>query len=128
MPGSVVSVFSKAEDFQTALCREGCLGLLVTGRGTFRARLTQIALHGLQLSAVEEKLARIAFLAVPAGMVLVTFAIGRGSSPLWAGADTRASEIVTISPGERLHAGTGGASQWGMLGFLRVNCSDMAAP
>ena len=36
MPGSVISVFSEAEDFAAALREEGCLGLLVTGRGSFR--------------------------------------------------------------------------------------------
>ena len=117
MPGSVVSVFSEAEDFETALRQQVCLGLLVTERGAFQARLTQVALHRVGLSAMEEKLARIAFLAVPAGMVLVTFAIGRGLSPVWAGVETRVNEIVTLGPGARLHARTGGALQWGMLGI-----------
>lgn len=117
MPGSVVSVFSEAEDFETALRQQGCLGMLVTGRDPFRAHLTQVALHRLRLSAIEEKLARIAFLTVPADMVLVTFAIGKRLSPLWAGVDTRANEIVTLGPGERLQARTSGASQWGMLGI-----------
>ena len=45
MPGSVMSVFSEPDDFEAALGEEGCLGLLITGRGLFQARLTQIALH-----------------------------------------------------------------------------------
>jgi hypothetical protein len=47
MPGSVTSMFSEPDEFETALRKEGALGLLVTGRGQFRARLTQIALHRL---------------------------------------------------------------------------------
>ena len=66
MPGSVTSVFGEAADFEAALREEGCLGLLVTGQGAFRARLTQIALHRLRISAGEEKLPRIALFAVPA--------------------------------------------------------------
>ena len=38
MPGSVTSVFSEAQDFEAALRAEGGAGLLVTGRGAFRAR------------------------------------------------------------------------------------------
>jgi len=48
MPGSVTSAFSEAEDFQAALRAEGCLCLLVTGAGQFKARLTQIVLHRLR--------------------------------------------------------------------------------
>ena len=58
-----MSVFSEPEDYEAALRKEGCLGLLVTGRGQFRARLTQITLHRLRLSRGEEQLSRIA--AVP---------------------------------------------------------------
>ena len=39
MPGSVTSVFSEPGDFEAALREEGGLGLLITGRGQFRARL-----------------------------------------------------------------------------------------
>jgi hypothetical protein len=45
MPGSVTSVFSEPYDFQAALREDGVLGMLITGGGPFRARLTQITLH-----------------------------------------------------------------------------------
>ena len=115
MPGSVASMFSEAEDFETALRQEGCLGLLVTGRGAFRARLTQVALHRLNLAAGEEQLARVALIAVPAGSVLVTFAIGKAPTPIWAGIETRVNEIITIGPGEIFHARTGGPAVWSTL-------------
>jgi AraC-like DNA-binding protein len=115
MPGSVVSVFSEPEDFETALVQEGYLSLLVTGRGAFRARLTQVILHHLQLSAGKEQLARIAFIAVPANVVLVAFAIGKAPSPVWGGIEIRANEIITVGLGERLHARSGAPSQWGTL-------------
>src|SRR5208282_1721177 len=65
MPGSVTSVFSEPEDFQTALREDGMLGMLIIGRGRFQARLTQITLHRLRLLAAEEHLSRIAFVTVP---------------------------------------------------------------
>jgi len=46
MPGSRASVFGEAEDFQAALSADRVAGLLVTGRGQFRARLTQVRLDG----------------------------------------------------------------------------------
>jgi hypothetical protein len=75
MPGSRASVFGEAEDFQAALSADGVAGLLVTGHGQFRARLTQVELDRLRLTAVEETQPRIAFVTVPSDMVLVSFPI-----------------------------------------------------
>jgi hypothetical protein len=52
MPGSITSVFSEPGDFEAALRQEGSLGLLVTGRGQFRARLTQVMLPRLRFSPI----------------------------------------------------------------------------
>ena len=59
--------------------------LLVTGSGQFRARLTQVALLGLRLSATDEQLPRIALVAVPADTILVSLPRGKGPGPLRAG-------------------------------------------
>lgn len=115
MPGSVTSVFSEPEDFEAALCEEGCLGLLITGRGQFRARLTQIALHRLRLSAAEKQLPRIAFVAVPADMILISLPIGGEPSAIWGGIGMRAGEIMTLGPGQQVHARTGGRCRWGAI-------------
>jgi AraC family ethanolamine operon transcriptional activator len=115
MPGSVTSVFSEAEDFEAALREEGCLGLLVTGRGAFRARLTQVALHRLRLSAAEEYLPRIALVAAPPDMVLVILPYGNGPPPMWGGIGMRTSDIMTLGAGQRLHTRTDGPSRWGSI-------------
>jgi hypothetical protein len=60
MPGSRASVFGEAEDFQAALSADGVAGLLVTGHGQFRARVTQVELDRLRLTAVHEAQPRIA--------------------------------------------------------------------
>lgn len=110
-----MSVFSEPDDFEAALGEEGCLGLLITGRGLFRARLTQIVLHRLRLSAAEEQLSRIGFIAVPADMVLMWFPIGSAPSPVWGGVGMRAGEIIIVGPGQRLHARTAGPCRWGAI-------------
>ena len=115
MPGSRASVFGEAEEFQAALSADGVAGLLVTGRGQFRARLTQVRLDGWRLAAVEEEQPRTAFVAVPAGMVLVSFPIGGGPSPVWAGIELNNGEMITLGAGQRVHARTLGPCRWGAI-------------
>jgi len=96
VPGSVTSVFGEANDFAAAMRAEGCFGLLVTGPGAFRARLTQVVLHRLRLSAAEEHLPRVALIAVPADVILVSLTRGRGPAPIWGGITIGAGEIMTL--------------------------------
>lgn len=115
MPGSLSSLFGEPEDFQAALSRDGMIELLITGRGQFRARLTQISLHRLRLTAVEEELARIAFVAVPAGAVLVSLPNSARPSPVWGGIGIGAGDIITLGPGQRVHARTDGPCRWAAI-------------
>ena len=82
MPGSVTSVFSEPADFEVALREEGGLGLPITGPDQFRARLTQVKLNRLRLTATEEQLSRIAFVAVPADLILVSLPIDSRPGPI----------------------------------------------
>jgi AraC family ethanolamine operon transcriptional activator len=115
MPGTVTSAFSEPDDFAAALREDGVLGLLITAPGRFRARLTQIALDHLRLSAAEEHLARIAFVEVPADMVLIALPVGGGPAPIWGGIGMQANEIMTLGPDQRVHARTGGPCRWGII-------------
>jgi AraC-like DNA-binding protein len=115
MPGSVTSVFGEAEDFAAALRAEGVLALLVTEAGQFRARLTQVALHSLRLSAAEERLPRVALVAVPADTILVSLARGRAAAPIWGGIRLGAGEIMTLGAGQPLHMRTDGPCRWGCI-------------
>jgi hypothetical protein len=125
MPGSVTSVFGEPDDFQAALRADGVLDLLVTGRGQFRARLTQVTLHHLRLSAGDEHLSRIAFVAVPADMLLLSLPIGNRSTPIWGGIEIQAGEMVTFGPGQRVHARTDGPCRWG-TGYRARSLRDTA--
>lgn len=75
---------------------DGIAAMLFTGRRQFRARLTQIGLERLRLVAVEETQSRIAFSALPDGMVLVSFPIDGGPSPIWEGIEIRTGEKITL--------------------------------
>jgi AraC-like DNA-binding protein len=117
MPGSVTSVLSGPNEFEAALHNEGSMSLFVTTCGRFRARLTQVELHRLRLSAVEEHLPRIGFLAVSASMVLVSFPIGDQPGPIWGGIRPRKGEFMTFGPGQRVHMRTEGPCRWGAMWF-----------
>jgi len=112
MPASVTSVFSEPDDFQAALRADGVLSLLVTGPGRFRARLTQVTLQDLYLSAGDEQLSRIVFVAVPADIILVALPISDRPAPIWGGMAMQAGEVLTFGPGELIHARTGGPCRW----------------
>jgi AraC-like DNA-binding protein len=115
MPASVTSVFSEPDDFRAALRADGVLSLLVTEPGQFRARLTQVTLQHLRLSAGDEQLSRIAFVAVPADMILVALPIGARPAPIWGGTAMQAGEVLTFGPGVRIHARTDEPCRWGVI-------------
>jgi AraC-like DNA-binding protein len=115
MPSCVTWVCSEPEDVETALRVEGYVSLLITGRGRFRARLTQISLNASRLLAAEEHQPRIAFAEIPSDVVCMSFQIGDGGAPIFSGIAVRAGEIVTLGPGELVHVRTDGASHWGAV-------------
>jgi AraC-like DNA-binding protein len=115
MPRSTASAFSEPIDFQAALRDAGSLSLFVTAPGKFHARLTQVSLHSLRLSVVEENSARIGFLEVPANEVMMSFPLPNQPTPIWGGMAPRAGEFIIIGPGHRLHVRTEGPSRWGAI-------------
>jgi AraC-like DNA-binding protein len=115
MPGSVTWAFGEPKAFQAALHEDGVLSLLVTARGQFRAQLTQVTLHNLRLSAGDEHLPRIAFVAATADTLLISFPTGNRPAPIWGGLETKVGELITLGPGQRVHARTDGPCRWGAI-------------
>lgn len=96
-------MFSEPDDFQAALREDGVLSLLITGRGQFRARLTQVTLHRWRLWTSEEHLSRIALVAVPANAILVLLPIGSRVASISGGIGMRAGDIMLLGPGVQVH-------------------------
>ena len=115
MPDSVTSAFSEPEDYEAALRGEGVLSLLISSGGQFSAKLTQISLSATRLSAAEERLPRIAFVSIPADVLVILFPIGRASAPVCGGVSIGPGELLTLSTGEQFHARTSGISHWGSV-------------
>jgi hypothetical protein len=115
MPASMMSVFSNASDLENALRNAGDVHLIVTGRGEYRACLTQVELQRLRLWALDEHRSRIGFVKIAPDMLLALFTIGDQPSPIWSGISLNKGEILICGPSHRLHMRTEGASCWGAV-------------
>ena len=127
MPSTVTSAFSDPDDFDTALRKEGVLSMLVTARGQFCARLTQISLDEICISAVDEHLPRIAFIAAPIDTVLIFFSIGNAPTPVFGGTGVKTGELIALYPGARFHFRTDDASHWGLVRLQADRLTSIAA-
>ena len=115
MRSSTTGVFREQDDFEAALQEDGSVNLLVTGQGSFRARLTRIALHQLRLVTAEEFLARISFHSVPPDVTLVSVAFSHDRPLIWGEFSAGADEIVTLGAGHRAHVRSVARSHWGTI-------------
>ena len=111
-------------DFEATLRRWMDVDLTITGEGQYRSRLTQIALRHLYLAAGHESVSRIAFMSMRLDIVLLWWPTGDHTSQIWRGSTTLPGEIVTLNPGESVHARTVGASRWA---GLWISTADLAS-
>jgi len=112
MPSSSICVFSEPDDFAAVLRDGGYLELLVIDRGSFRARFTRVALHHLRISAAEEHQSRIALIALPPGVVRISWPTIQDAPLVGAGIRVRSGDILTQSSDERAHERLDGACYW----------------
>jgi AraC-like DNA-binding protein len=108
-------VFSDPDDYARALRSGGFRKLLIIGRGPFSARLTQVTLDQLSVAAAEEHVSRIAFVVVPADLMLILLPPVGEATSLWGGFRLNEHDLLTIGQGESLHARTEGPSRWGAI-------------
>jgi AraC-like DNA-binding protein len=115
MTAITVAVFEAPSEFEAALEPNGNVELLVTERGQFEAQLRRTLLRRLCVLSGDEWLARIAVVAIPVHSVLITLPIESLTSQVWAGAVMGPDEIITMSPGARVHVRTEGPCHWGAI-------------
>src|SRR5262249_37182462 len=80
-----------------------------------QARLTQVAWDRWRLCAGEEHVPRIALMAVPTDLILISLVRGRGPAPIWGGIRLEANELMMLGAGQRLHMRTDGPVRWGAI-------------
>src|SRR3981189_2676214 len=127
MPDSISSAFSEPEDFGAAMRAEGCLSLLITAHGPFRARLTQVTLNGMRLSSAEEQLPRIAFVAVPAEAVMLMFPMSKATGLACGGLAMQVGPFMTLCPGARFHSAATALPIGVPSGYRPIGLSNMAS-
>jgi AraC-like DNA-binding protein len=116
MPGSGTSTFIDPDDYQASL-RQARLDLLVTSQGVFKARLTWVSLHCLQLLHSDEDLPRIAYASLAPALIFVGFATRPNPPMLWGGGELQTADIIFHSRGERFHQRTTGPCGWSLVGL-----------
>jgi AraC-like DNA-binding protein len=77
--------------------------------------VTEVSLNNLRLWTTTERLSRIAFVAVPGGMMLLSFPIGQARAPICGGIAVPPGNLIAHGPGELFHARTEGSAQWGAI-------------
>jgi len=116
MPGSGTGTFIDPDDYQASL-RQARIDLLVTSRGSFKARLTWVTLHHMQLLHSEEDLPRIAYISLEPTLVFAGISMRPDPPMLWAGGELQTGQIIFHSRGERFHQRTTGPCSWGLIGM-----------
>jgi AraC-like DNA-binding protein len=114
MIGSGTATFTDPGDYQASLAGVR-INLVLTGRGTFRARLTWVDLHSMRLLRCRETAARITYVRLAPGTVVVAFPTDFKSPQIWGGVQLGRRDMVVLSRGEGVHQRTSGASQWGLI-------------
>jgi AraC-like DNA-binding protein len=112
MQGNALAIFSDPEDFERARAGDGITALLVTGRGRFEARIAAILLHHIRLSAVAERLSRVAIITLQPGFVRFVFPRRLGSLFSCDGVPVAAGQIALHNSRRTLER-IEGPCQWG---------------
>jgi AraC-like DNA-binding protein len=124
LPDSVTAAFNEPEDFGAALRPDGFSGLLTTAPGPFAARLTQVSLNQMRLTAADEQLPRIGFVTLPRDIALLLFSVGSSPAPVYAGITVLKEELMVVCAGGSIHARTNGSSHWAAIQLSAAELVD----
>jgi AraC-like DNA-binding protein len=115
LPESITAAFNEPEDFDAALRPDGFSSLLISAPGRFAARLTQVSLNQMRLTAADEQLPRIGFVTPPRDTALILFSAGSTSAPVYGGITLPEEELMVVCGGGPFHARTKGSSHWAAI-------------
>ena len=114
MAESGTVTFASPDDYRAAI-RAGTVNLIVTGGGSFNARLTWLNLGHLHVFRGREKLPRIGFFSLSPAQTFVSFPTKAGAPLTYGGIGLRFGDLVLHSRGERMHQRIDGEGQWGFI-------------
>src|ERR1700736_6155393 len=113
MPGSGTGTFIDPDDYQASL-RQVRIDLLGTSQGAFKAHLTWVILHHLQLLHSEEDLPRIAYVSLAPALVFVGLATHPRPPIVWGGTELQTGDFIFHSRSEKFHQRTTGPCGWSL--------------
>jgi AraC-like DNA-binding protein len=114
MPGSGTRTFLDPDHYEASL-RQAHIELVITSPGRFKAHLTWVELHQLQLLRCEEDFPRVGYLSLTPPLIFVGFSTHSGPLAVWRGTQLQAGDIMFHSRGERLHQWTPGPAVWSVI-------------
>src|SRR5947209_4458274 len=117
MRNSGSSTHFEPDDFQSRI-REARVNLVFSHRGDFKARLTWVELHRVNLFRSWENLPRIAYVALAPERVFITFPTHTERPPIWGGIKLRSGDIILQGRGERMHQRTSAPNRWGFISLV----------
>lgn len=98
--------------------------LVLTGGGSYRARLTWVNTRRLSLLLVDETGPRVASVSLAPTSAFVSFPLRGDPPPVWSGVEVRRGDIVLHGRGDTFHQRTVGATCWGLIS---LTWKDLAA-
>src|ERR1700724_1476527 len=102
MAESGTLTFASPDDYRAAITA-GTVNLIVTGGGSFNARLTWLNLGHLHVFRGRENLPRIGFFSLSPAQTFVSFPTKAGAPLTYGGIGLRFGDLVLHSRGERMH-------------------------
>jgi AraC-like DNA-binding protein len=112
MPSSVVQTFSDPDDY-AATIRQGTIGLTVTERGQFTAKLTKIDLHRLWMQRFSENLSQISQVDGWGQRACIVFRTQTGPSLVRSGVEMQPAHIFRLSKGQSYYQRSSGFACYG---------------
>jgi AraC-like DNA-binding protein len=115
--------FLDSDLYEAGLGRAG-IEAVITSQAGFKARLTWVELHDLQLLRCEENVPRIGYMTMPLPFACVSLPENSGLLPRWRGIALQAGDVMFHSLGERLHQATKGPSVWSLIAIDPIRLDD----
>jgi AraC-like DNA-binding protein len=115
MPSSAVRSFSDPDDYAAAI-RAAIVGLTVTARGAFNAKLVRIDLHRLWMQRFSENLARVVDAAnLISGRIYISFRTQPGPGLLQSGVEIQPSGILRHGLAREYYQRSSGSASLGTM-------------
>jgi AraC-like DNA-binding protein len=122
MSGAGAARFDDVDDYQARLTLAPT-NLVITEPGTFDASLTWVKFPNVFMLDVSERLARVAYIALPANSVFVSFVRHPGEALIWNGIHVPYGDIILHACEETFHQRVTSFSHWALVAlapdFLR---------